>query len=44
MEEFINVVLYDLKPSSNLDLAIETVKVIYTAYLSAEKAQRIEIN
>ncbi|MEO0277876.1 MAG: Gfo/Idh/MocA family oxidoreductase [candidate division WOR-3 bacterium] len=43
MEEFMSVIIDDREPSSGLDLAIETVKVIYSAYLSAERGQRVQI-
>ena len=43
LEEFIDAVFFDKEPSSGLDLAIETVKVIYSAYVSAEKGQRIRV-
>ncbi|MHA1998757.1 MAG: Gfo/Idh/MocA family protein [Promethearchaeota archaeon] len=43
MEDFINCVLNKKKPVSNLDLAIWSTKVFYSAYLSAETGQRVEI-
>lgn len=41
MEDFIDSVLSDRKPESGWYLAEETLKVIYAAYLSAEKGERI---
>jgi hypothetical protein len=32
------------EPVSGLDLAIDTVKAIYAAYLSAEKGMRVELD
>jgi predicted dehydrogenase len=43
LEDFIDCILDGREPISGLDLAEDTVKVIYSAYLSAEKGQRIEV-
>lgn len=43
MEDFINAILEDRDPVSGIDLAYETVEVIYAAYLSAEAGKRIEL-
>ncbi|MHA1689863.1 MAG: Gfo/Idh/MocA family protein [Promethearchaeota archaeon] len=43
MQDFVESVLKDKEPISNLDLAIWTTKAMYSAYLSAEMGQRIEI-
>ncbi|MEJ2716793.1 MAG: Gfo/Idh/MocA family oxidoreductase [Deltaproteobacteria bacterium] len=43
MEDFIDDVLLDREPASGLDLATETVEVIYAAYVSAEEGKRIAI-
>lgn len=43
LDDFIDSLLNSKEPMSNLDLAEETIKVIYSGYLSAEKGQRIEI-
>ncbi len=43
MEDFVDCLLTGREPVSGLDLAIETVKAIYAAYLSAEEGRRVEI-
>jgi predicted dehydrogenase len=43
MEDFVDAVLYDREPASGLDLAKDTVEVIYAAYVSAEEGKRVAI-
>jgi predicted dehydrogenase len=43
MKDFIQSVLDNKQPESDLELAIWATKVMYAAYLSAESGQRIEI-
>ena len=43
LEDFVDCLLTGREPVSGLDLAIETVKAIYAAYLSAEKGMRVEV-
>lgn len=43
VRDFIHSVITKSEPLSNLELAIDTTKVIYAAYLSAESGKRIEI-
>ncbi len=43
MQDFMECLLNDREPQSNLELAIWTTKAMYSAYLSAETGQRIEI-
>ena len=43
MKDFIQSVLDNKQPESDLNLAIWATKVMYAAYLSAESGQRIEI-
>jgi predicted dehydrogenase len=43
MEDFIKTILEDREPVSGIDLAYETVEVIYAAYLSAESGRRVEL-
>jgi predicted dehydrogenase len=43
MEDFVDAVLYDKEPASGLDLAKDTVEVIYAAYVSAEEGKRVAI-
>jgi predicted dehydrogenase len=43
LEDFAECLLTGREPVSGLDLAIETVKAIYAAYLSAEKGMRVDL-
>jgi predicted dehydrogenase len=43
MEDFVDAVLFDREPVSGMDLAKDTVEVIYAAYVSAEEGRRITI-
>ncbi|MCX8116642.1 MAG: Gfo/Idh/MocA family oxidoreductase [Desulfobacterota bacterium] len=43
MEDFVYAILEDREPISGLDLAYETVEVIYAAYLSAETGRRVDL-
>ncbi len=43
LEDFIESILQGKDPVSGFDLAEETIRVIYSAYLSAEKGQRVEL-
>jgi predicted dehydrogenase len=43
LEDFVDCLLTGREPVSGLDLAIETVKAIYAAYLSAGKGMRVEV-
>lgn len=43
MEDFIDAILNDREPASGIELAKDTVLVIYSAYVSAEKGRRVEI-
>jgi len=43
LEDFVDCLLTGREPVSGLDLAVETVKAIYAAYLSAEKGMRVEV-
>src|SRR4030042_2040175 len=43
MEDFIKAILEDREPVSGIDLAYETVEIIYAAYLSAETGRRVEL-
>ena len=44
LEDFADCLLTGREPVSDLDLAVETVKAIYAAYLSAEKGMRVELD
>jgi len=43
LEDFIESILQGKQPMSGLDLAEDTIKVVYAGYLSAEKGQRIAL-
>jgi len=43
LEDFVDCLLTDREPASGLDLACQTVEVIYAAYLAAEKGRRVEL-
>jgi predicted dehydrogenase len=43
LEDFIDCILRGKEPISGLDLAEDTLKVVYSGYLSAEKGQRVQI-
>lgn len=43
MEDFIDAVRLEREPAAGIDLAKETVEVIYAAYVSAEEGRRIAI-
>jgi predicted dehydrogenase len=43
LEDFVDAVLFDREPISGIDLAVDTVEVIYAAYVSAEKGMRVEL-
>ncbi len=43
MEDFIDAVRLDKEPASGIDLARDTVEVIYAAYVSAEEGRRVAI-
>ena len=44
LEDFADCLITGREPVSGLDLAIDTVKAIYAAYLSAEKGMRVELD
>ncbi len=43
LEDFVDCMLKGREPISGLDLAEDTVKVVYSGYVSAEKGERIRI-
>lgn len=43
MRDFMECILYDREPKSGFDLAYDTIKVIYAAYMSAEMGSRVEL-
>jgi len=42
MRDFIDCVTYDREPKSGFSLACDTIKIIYAAYLSAEKGTAVQ--
>lgn len=43
MQDFMETVAYDRKPVSDFELAYETARITYAAYMSAEEGIRIEL-
>lgn len=44
LEDFVESILRGKQPMSSLDLAIDTLKVVYGGYLSAEKGGRVQLD
>ncbi|MDW7672519.1 MAG: Gfo/Idh/MocA family oxidoreductase [Bacillota bacterium] len=44
LQDFMECVAYGRKPSSDYELAAESVKLVYAAYLSAEEGRRIDLD
>jgi len=44
LEDFIESILQAKEPMSGLDLAQDTMEVVYSTYLSAEKGQRVQLD
>ena len=43
MQDFMEAVAFDRAPASGFDIAYETTKILYAAYLSAEEGRRIDL-
>ena len=43
LEDFVQSILEGKEPMSGLNLAEDTLKIVYSAYLSAEKGQRVQL-
>ena len=43
LQDFMEAVAYDRDPASGFDIAYETVKIMYAAYLSAEEGRRVDL-
>jgi len=43
LQDFVECVAFDRRPVSDYDLAAESVKLVYAAYLSAEEGRRIDL-
>lgn len=44
MKDFMEVIYYDREPKSGIDLACDTVKLVYAAYQSAELGKAVKIH
>ncbi len=44
MRDFMSAIYYDHQPKSGFDLAYETIKITYLAYLSAELGHKIDLD
>jgi len=44
MRDFMECILFDREPKSGFDLAYETIKIIYAAYMSAEISAKVELD
>ena len=43
MQDFMEAVAFDRAPASGFDIAYETTKILYAAYLSAEEGRRVDL-
>ena len=43
LQDFMESVAFDREPASGFDIAYETTKIMYAAYLSAEEGRRVEL-
>ena len=43
MQDFMEAVAFDRAPASGFDIAYETTKIMYAAYLSAEEGRRVDL-
>lgn len=43
LQDFMEAVAFDRAPASGFDLAYETTRIMYAAYLSAEEGRRVEL-
>jgi predicted dehydrogenase len=43
MRDFMEAILFDRKPKSGFDLAYDTIRIVYAAYLSAETGEKINL-
>ena len=44
MRDFMECVYFDREPKSSFDLAYDTIRIIYAAYMSAELGCKVELN
>ena len=43
LQDFMEAIAYDREPASGFDIAYETTKIMYAAYLSAEEGRRVDL-
>jgi len=43
LQDFMEAVAYDREPASGFDIAFDTTKIMYAAYLSAEEGRRVDL-
>lgn len=43
IQDFMDSIVFDKEPEAGIDIAYQTIKVLYAAYMSSELGQRIEI-
>ena len=44
LRDFLETIAYDKEPLSGFNIAFDTVKIIYAAYLSAQEGRRVNVN
>ena len=44
LRDFLETIVYDKEPLSGFNIAFDTVKIIYAAYLSAQEGRRVNVN
>ena len=44
MRDFMESILFDREPKSGFDLAYDTIRIIYAAYMSAEMGSKVELD
>lgn len=42
LQDFVETIAYDKEPVSDFELAYQTTKVLYAAYVSAEEGRRVD--
>ena len=43
LQDFVETIMNDREPESSFDLAAQTIRIIYAAYLSAETGERVTL-
>lgn len=44
LEDFVEAVAYDREPESNFELAYDTTRILYAAYISMEEGRRVDLS